>query len=271
MTTMAYTSSPATGLSARVSPLAAVRHALTLAWRSLVQVRHNPTELIDLSLQPLMFVLLFAYVFGGAISGSVHGFLQFGLAGIITQNALFLTMNTAVALNGDIGKGVFDRFRSLPIARSAPLAGRIAADVVRQVWSVAILLGVGILLGFRVGTSAAGVAGAFALLVVFNLGFSWLPVLVGMLVDEPEKVQAFGFVVIFPLTFASSAFVPTATMPGWLQAWVRVNPVTLLADAIRGLLVGGDVAGPALGSLAWAAAFALVFAPLALAAFRRRA
>jgi ABC-2 type transport system permease protein/oleandomycin transport system permease protein len=166
---------------------------------------------------------------------------------------------------------VFDRFRSLPIARSAPLAGRIAADVVRQAWSVAILLAVGMLLGFRVGTGPAGVVGAFALLIAFNLGFSWLPVLVGMLVDEPEKVQAFGFVVIFPLTFASSAFVPTATMPGWLQAWVNVNPVTLLADALRGLLVGGDVARPFLGSLAWAVAIGLVFAPLALRAFRRRA
>jgi len=272
MTTMVQTTSPVSvGPAARVTPLAAVRHALTLAWRSLVQIKHNPMELIDLSLQPLMFVLLFAYVFGGAISGSVHDFLQFGLAGIITQNALFLTMNTAVALNSDIGKGVFDRFRSLPIARSAPLAGRITADVVRQAWSVAILLGAGILLGFRVGTGPAGVVGAFAVLIAFNLCFSWLPVLVGMLVDEPEKVQAFGFVVIFPLTFASSAFVPTATMPGWLQAWVKVNPVIMLADAMRGLLVGGDVAGPVLGSLAWAAAIAVVFAPLALRAFRRRA
>jgi oleandomycin transport system permease protein len=270
MTTMAQPTTTDLRLAPRISPPAAVRHALTLAWRSLVQIKHNPMELIDLSLQPLMFVLLFAYVFGGAIAGSVQEFLQFGLAGIIAQNALFLTMNTAVALNSDIDKGVFDRFRSLPIARSAPLAGRITADVVRQVWSAGILLGVGILLGFRIGTGPAGVLGAFALLIGFNLAFSWLPVLVGMLVDAPEKVQAFGFVVIFPLTFASNAFVPTATMPGWLQGWVKVNPVTLLSDALPGLLVGGDVAGPALGSLAWAGAIAAVFAPLALWAFRRR-
>jgi hypothetical protein len=140
---------PAVAVQQRVGPLDAVRHTLTLAWRSLVQIRHNPMELGDLSLQPLMFVALFAYVFGGAIAGSPKAFLQFGLAGIITQNALFLTMNTGVALNNDITKGVFDRFRSLPIARSAPLAGRIVADVVRQVWSMAILLGVGTLLGFR--------------------------------------------------------------------------------------------------------------------------
>jgi hypothetical protein len=155
MTTLTQTPSQAAELSTRVGPLAAVRHALTIAWRSLVQIRHNPMELGDLSLQPLMFVLLFAYVFGGAIAGSPKAYLQFGLAGIICQNGLFLTMNTGVALNADLTKGVFDRFRSLPIARSAPLAGRITADAVRQVWSMAILLGVGMLLGFRVGTNPA--------------------------------------------------------------------------------------------------------------------
>jgi len=264
-------SPPAAALGQRVGPLAAVRHTLTLAWRSLVQIRHNPMELADLSLQPLMFVVLFAYVFGGAIAGSPKAYLQFGLAGIITQNALFLTMNTGVALNTDITKGVFDRFRSLPIARSAPLAGRIVADVARQVWSVAILVAVGMLLGFRIQTGLASALGALALLLVFALAFSWLPVLVAMLVDEPEKVMMLGFVVVFPMTFASSAFVPVASMPGWLQGWAKVNPTSLLVDAVRGLLVGGRVAGPALGALAWAVAIAAVCAPLALRAFRRRA
>jgi oleandomycin transport system permease protein len=273
MTTLAQPTSPtaaALPLSTRVGPLAAVRHTLTIAWRSLVQIRHNPMELADLSLQPLMFVLLFAYVFGGAMAGSPKAYLQFGLAGIITQNALFLTMNTGMALNTDITKGVFDRFRSLPIARSSPLAGRIAADVVRQVWSMAILFGVGTLLGFRIQTNPVSALGAVALLVLFALAFSWLPVFVGMLVDEPEKVMMLGFVVVFPLTFASSAFVPVATMPGWMQAWVKVNPTTLLVDTVRGMLVGGPVGRPALGALAWGAAIALVFAPLALRAFRRR-
>ena len=269
MTTLAQTPSPT--LSIRVRPLAAVQHARTLAWRSLVQIRHNPMELADLSLQPLMFVALFAYVFGGAIAGSPKAFLQFGLAGIICQNALFLTMNTGVALNTDLTKGVFDRFRSLPIARSAPLAGRIAADVVRQVWSMAILLGVGMLLGFRVGTNLLGVLAAVVLLVAVACAFSWLPVLVGMVVDEPEKVMMLGFVVVFPLTFISSAFVPVQTMPGWMQAWAKASPATLLVDAVRGLLVGGPVAGPLLGALAWAVAIAVVFVPLALRAFRRRA
>ncbi len=263
MTTMAH--APGAGVaapSAGVGPLTAIRHAVTLAWRSLVQIKHNPLELLDLSLQPLLFVLLFAYIFGGALSGSPKEFLQFGLAGIIVQNALFLTMNTAVALNTDITKGVFDRFRSLPIARSAPLAGRIAADVVRQAWSVGILLGVGSILGFRVHTGLASAVGAIALLIGFTLAFSWLPVLIGMLVSEPEKVQVFGFTVLFPLTFASSAFVPTSTMPGWMQAWVKVNPVTLLTDSLRGLLVSGPVARPLFGALAWAVGIMLVFAPL---------
>jgi hypothetical protein len=161
----------------RIGPLAAGRHALTLAWRSLVQIRHNPMELVDLSIQPIMFVLLFTYVFGGAIAGSTHGYLQFALAGIIVQNALFATLNTAIALNTDLTKGIYDRFRSLPIARSAPLIGRILADIVRQAWSMGILLAVGMLLGFRIGTNPLAVLAAAALLVVFCLGFSWIGVL----------------------------------------------------------------------------------------------
>src|SRR5829696_1701507 len=168
-------SPPVPAVQDRVGLLDAVRHTLTLAWRSLVQIRHNPMELADLSLQPLMFVALFAYVFGGAIAGSPKAFLQFGLAGIITQNALFLTMNTGVALNTDITKGVFDRFRSLPISRSAPLAGRIVADVVRQVWSMAIRLRVETLRGFRVQTNPVSVLAAVVLLVAVACAFSWLP------------------------------------------------------------------------------------------------
>jgi oleandomycin transport system permease protein len=249
---------------------AALRNTGTLAWRSLVQIRHNPMELIDLSIQPLMFVLLFTYVFGGALAGSPGAYLRFALAGIIVQNALFATMTTGFGLNYDLTKGVYDRLRSLPVARAAPLAGRILADTVKQAWSVAMLLGVGMALGFRLGTGPLGLLGAVALLLAFTLAFSWLSVLVGVLVDVPDKVQVFGFVVIFPLTFTSNAFVNASTMPGWLQTWVKVNPVTALADALRGLLVGGPVAVPAGHSLLWAAGFAAVFAPLAVWAFRTR-
>ncbi|MGH3565685.1 MAG: ABC transporter permease [Pseudonocardia sp.] len=257
-------------LSTRVSPLAGLRQTVDLAGRTLVQIKHNPMELIDLSLMPVMFVLLFTYVFGGAVSGSPGAYLNYLLAGLVVQNALFTTMYTGTGLNVDLQKGVFDRLRSLPIARYAPLTGRILADTVKQAWAITILLAIAMVLGFRIGTGPLGVLGAYGLLLVFTLAFSWVSVLIGVLAADPEKVQVFGFVTLMPLTFASGAFVPAATMPGWLQAWVVVNPVTILADAVRGLLVGGPVAEPVMWSVLWAAGIAMVFAPLALRALRRR-
>lgn len=254
----------------RPSPLDAMRQSVTMAWRSLVQIKHNPMELLDLSVQPIMFVLLFTFVFGGAIGGSPEAYLQFALGGLIAQNALFLTIYTAIGLSTDLQKGTFDRFRSLPIARSAPLAGRILTDVVRQLWSLAIVLVVGVLLGFRVQTGLLAVVAAAGLLAAFTVAFSWTSVWLGVLARDPEKVQVFGFTILLPLTFTSNAFVPTETMPGWLQVWVSVNPVTRLADAIRGLLVGGPVAAAAVATLLWGLAIALVFAPLALRALKTR-
>jgi ABC-2 type transport system permease protein/oleandomycin transport system permease protein len=218
-----------------------------------------------------MFVVLFAFVFGGAMAGSPEAYLQYGLAGIIVQNALFMSLYTAMGVNTDLTKGVFDRFRSLPIARSAPLAGRIAADVVRQIWAVAVLLAVGMLIGFRITTGFTDTLLAIGLVLVFVIAFSWFPLLIGVKVDAPEKVQIFGFVLVFPLTFASGAFVAVDTMPGWLQGFVKVNPVTQLSDAVRALLTGGSWGEPALISMLWAVGFAVVFAPLALRALRRRA
>jgi len=233
-------------------------------------VRHNPWELGDFSIQPIMFVLLFTYVFGGAIAGSTGEYLTFALPGIIVMNMLFVTMYVGMGLNTDLTKGVFDRLRSLPIARWAPLAGRIMADQVKQAWSIALLLTVGAILGFRIGTSFMGLIGAVALLLVFALAFSWVSVLVGVTAKDPEHVQIFGFTALFPVTFVSNAFVETDTLPGWLQAWVKVNPVTKLSDATRGLLVGGPVAEPLMASLMWAVVIAGVFVPLAMWAFKRR-
>ena len=258
-----------TAPTGRVGLLAGLQHTATLTWRNLVQIKHNPMELMDLSVQPIMFLLLFTYVFGGQMSGSTHAYLQFALAGIMVQNGLFATLTTAVGLNSDIQKGVFDRLRSLPIARSAPLAGRVAADLGKQVWSMVLMLGLGLVLGFR-PDGVAGVFGAVALMVVFALAMSWMMVLVGMVAENAEKVQMLGFVVMFPLTFSSSAFVSVSSMPGWLQAWVKVNPVTSLVDAMRALLVGGPVQGPVVHTLLWAAAIAVVFFPLALRAYQRR-
>ncbi len=252
------------------SVLVGLRQSATLAWRTLVQIRHNPWELGDFSFQPIMFVLLFTYVFGGAIAGSTGEYLTFALPGIIVMNMLFVTMYVGMGLNTDLTKGVFDRLRSLPLARWAPMAGRITADLVKQAWSIALLLGVGMLLGFRVETSLLALLGAVALLLVFALAFSWVSVLVGVLAKDPEHVQIFGFTALFPVTFVSNVFVPEETMPGWLQAVVDVNPVTILADATRGLLVEGPVAEPVTGSLVWALVLTVVFAPLSMWAFRRR-
>ncbi|MEV6209444.1 ABC transporter permease [Kitasatospora sp. NPDC051914] len=255
----------------RVRPLAALQQTGTMAWRSLVSVKHNPLELVDFSVTPIMFVVLFTYVFGGQMAGSPQEYLQYALAGIIVQNALFTTMYTAMALNTDLTKGVFDRLRSLPIARSAPLFGRIAADLCKQLWAMLLMIGLGMLLGFRITTGFGGFLAAVALLLVFTAAMSWCAVLIGMLAGDPEKVQVFAFTLIFPITFTSSAFVIVDTMPGWMQAWVNVNPVTHLSDAYRGLLTGGPVAGPVLWSLAWAAGIAAVFIPLAMRAYRSRA
>lgn len=254
----------------RVGPVEGLRQMFTLAWRTLVQIRHNPWELGDFSFQPIMFVLLFTYVFGGALEGSTGAYLTFALPGIIVMNMLFVTMYVGLGLNTDLTKGVFDRLRALPIARWAPLAGRITADLVKQAWSIALLLVVGFILGFRLGTNVGGLLAAVALILAFALSFSWVSVLVGVLAKDPEKVQIFGFTALFPVTFVSNVFVRPETMPGWLQPVVRVNPVSVLSDAVRGLLVGGPVAGPVVSTLLWTVGFAVVFVPLSMWAFRRR-
>lgn len=260
----------AADLAPKVGLMQGLRQTLTLAWRTLVQIRHNPWELGDYSFQPIMFVLLFTYVFGGAIAGSPGDYLTFALPGIIVMNMIFITMYVGLGLNTDLTKGVFDRLRSLPLARWAPMAGRITADLVKHTWSIALLLGVGMILGFRIGTSVVALLAAVALLLLFALAFSWVSVFVGLKAKDPEQVQLFGFTALFPVTFVSNVFVQTPTMPDWLQPVVDVNPVTILADAARGLMVGGPVAEPVLGSLAWGAAIVAVFAPLSVRAFKRR-
>ncbi|MFG2335746.1 ABC transporter permease [Streptomyces yangpuensis] len=270
MTTASAPVTGALGGSGRVRPLAALRQTATLAWRSLVSVKHNPLELVDYSISPIMFVFLFTYVFGGQMAGSPEAYLQYALAGIIVQNTLFMSMYTAMALNTDLTKGVFDRLRSLPIARSAPLLGRITADLAKQLWAMLLMLALGTLLGFDITGGVAGFVGGLLLLLIFAAAMSWTAVLIGMLAGDAEKVQVFAFTLIFPITFTSSAFVMVDTMPGWLQAWVNVNPVTQLSDAFRGLLLGTPAGGPIMWSLIWAAGIALVFAPLAMRAYRHR-
>jgi oleandomycin transport system permease protein len=258
------------GFPATVSPIQGLQQTFTLAWRTIVQIRHNAWELGDFSFQPIMFLLLFTYVFGGALAGSTEEYLQFALPGIIVMNMLFVTMYVGMGLNTDITKGVFDRLRSLPIARWAPMAGRIMADLLKQAWSIVLLLVVGFIMGFRIGTSMVELLAAVALILVFALAFSWVSVLVGILAKNPEQVQLFGFTALFPITFVSNVFVQEETMPGWLQAVVERNPVSILSDAARGLMVEGPVAEPVLWTLVWAVAIAAVFATLSMLAFRRR-
>ncbi|OOC10352.1 MULTISPECIES: ABC transporter permease [Thioalkalivibrio] len=249
----------------------ALDQTLALAWRSLVQVRRNPWELGDYSIQPILFLVLFLFVFGGAIAGSPDDYLAFVLPGVIVMNMLFVTVYVGHGLNTDLTRGVFDRFRALPIPRWAPLAGRILADVVKQVLCIALLLIVGYLLGFRLATSFGHLLVMVLLVLTFAVAFSWVMVLVGVLARDPEHVQLFGFTALFPVTFVSSAFVPVETMPEWLQGFVQANPVSLLTEAARGLMNDdGAVAAPALASLAWAAGIAAVFAPLSVWVLNRR-
>ncbi len=228
-------------------------------------------DVIGLSLQPIMFLLLFTYVLGGAIGhGSTHAYLQYELPGLLVMTVVFATLGTGLMLNQDITSGVFDRFRSLPIARWAPLAGAVLGDMVRYLISVAITVGFGMILGFRVTTNPLSAIVGCLLLLAFALAMCWVSALIGLLVKTPQGVQAFGFIAFFPLVFGSNLLAPTSTMPGWLQAFVKVNPMTLLTDAERGLFTGGSVATPAVQSLLWALGIFIVFAPLAVRVYRRK-
>ena len=257
--------------SRRIGPLGGLRNTFTLTWRSVLKIRTNMEDVIGLSLQPIMFLVLFTYVFGGAIAhGSTHAYLQYELPGLLVMTVVFATLGTGLMLNQDISSGVFDRFRSLPIARWAPLGGAVLGDMVRYAISVAITLGFGMILGFRVTTNVISVLGGCLLLLTFALAMCWVSALIGLLVKTPQGVQVFGFLVFFPLVFGSNLLVPTATMPGWLQAFVKVNPMTSLTDAVRGLFTGGPTGTAVIHSLLWALGIFIVFAPLAVRVYRRK-
>jgi oleandomycin transport system permease protein len=253
-----------------LSPVTAAANTFTLTWRSVLKLRTNMEDVLGLSLNPIMFLLLFTYVFGGAISGNTHQYLQYELPGILVLSVVFATLGTGLMLNQDITGGVFDRFRSLPIARSAPLAGAVFGDLVRYTISVAITLGFGMILGFRITANPLAAAAGCLLVLAFALAMCWVSALLGLLVKTPQSVQWFGSLIYFPLTFGSNVLVPTKTMPGWLQAFVKVNPMTYLTDAARALLIGGPAATPVIRSLLWAVGIAVVFAPLAVSVYRRK-
>ena len=249
--------------------LAPLRHTLVLSRRSLLKLRRTPEQFFDVTLQPIVFLGMFVYLFGGAVSGSTGAYLQFVLPGLLLQNVLFSTVAIGVNLHDDVEKGVFDRFRSLPVNRSAPLVGAVLAEVVRYASSIAVILATGTIMGFRIHTGPVQALGAVLLTLTFALCICWISVFVGMVARTSGAVQGISFLITFPLTFLASTFVPTNTLPGWLQAFVHVNPINHMIEALRGLLVGGPVAGPVLWSLGWSAGLLAVFAPLAVWAYRR--
>jgi oleandomycin transport system permease protein len=242
-----------------------------LAGRSLRKTRRNPGILFDALFLPIVFLILFVYLFGGAVAGSTREYLQYVFPGILVMTAIMAgLLATGVNLNVDVNKGLFDRFRSLPIGRSAPLIGSVLGDVIRYVVALATLFGLAYALGFRVQTDLQSALAASALAVTLGFCLSWINVLIGVLIRETAVVQSVGFLGIFPLAFGTDMVAPTETLPGWLQAWVKVNPVTHAVEAARGLLLGGPVADPVTKTLLWSAAFLVVFAPLAVRAYRHR-
>jgi len=248
-----------------------LRHALVLAKRNLIKTARTPEQLIDITVQPIIFLLLFVYVFGGAISGgSRHDYLQYLLPGLLGQGIALGSVALGQNMTADIEKGVFDRFRSLPIARSAPLVGAVLADFFRYLLVCVIFLGFGYIMGFRIATNPVAVVGAVALAIAFALCFCWISVWVGMKARTSGSVQGVMFLLILPLSFGSNVFVSTSTMPGWMQAFVKVNPISHLVGAVRGMTVGGPVAGHVGWTLLWMAGLIAVFVPLAMRAYRRR-
>jgi len=246
------------------------RHVVALAKRSLIKMWRTPEALIDVTLQPIIFLLMFTYIFGGAIAGSSSDYLQFLLPGLLGQSIAMAGVALGQNLNADIEKGVFDRFRSLPIGRSVPLVGAVSADVVRYFLLCVVTLGFGMIMGFRIETNTAAAVAAVLLAIAFALCFCWISVFVGMKARTSGAVQGIMFLIVLPLSFASNTFVPTSTMPSWLEAFANFNPISQLVTTMRGLMVGGPVATSLMWTLAWMAVLLVVFVPLALRGYRRR-
>jgi ABC transporter DrrB family efflux protein len=248
-----------------------VTDTLVIAERNLVRLPRAPDLLLAFTVQPVMFVLLFAYVFGGAIKTPGGSYIDYLIPGIMVQNIAFGGFVTALGLNEDVHKGLIDRFRSLPMARPAVLAGRTLADIVTNTLSIAVLLITGLIIGFTFHTSAIQILGGIGLLLLFGYAFSWVFALLGLLVSSPEAANSVGFIAVFPLTFISSAFVPVATMPAVLRAFARVNPFTIVVDAMRALWIGFPARNYVWEAVLWSLVILAVFAPLAVARYRRTA
>ncbi len=249
-----------------------VRHALVLAKRNMIKMIHTPEQFIDVTLQPIIFLGLFTYIFGGALAGgSQHSYLEFLLPGMLGQTIAMSSVAIGQNMNADIAKGIFDRFRSLPIGRAVPLIGAVLADLSRYLIVCVVTLSFGYIIGFRIATDPLKMLAALGLAICFALSFAWVSVFVGMTVRSAGAVQGIMFAFIFPLSFGSNTFVKPSTMPGWLQAFVSVNPLSHLVSAVRGLMLGGPVGAQVGWTFAWCAGLLVVFFPLAMRAYIRRA
>ena len=248
-----------------------ISDTLVLAKRNFLRISRAPALLLAFTVQPIMFVLLFAYVFGGAIPTPGHSYIDFLIPGILVQTMAFGGFVTAMGIAEDLRKGLVDRFRSLPMSRAAVLGGRTLSDVATNTLSITILLVTGVIIGFSFQTSFLHAAAGIGLLLLFGYAFSWFLAFLGLLVSSPESVNSLGFIAVFPLTFVSSAFVPVASMPEGLRQFAEVNPFTIIVDAMRHLWLGAPANNSVWGAAVWSLVIVAVFAPLAVARYRRAA
>jgi ABC-2 type transport system permease protein len=242
----------------------------TFAWRALLRIKHIPEQLMDVTVFPVMMLLMFTFLFGGAVAGSTGAYLQDVLPGITVMQVTWISMYTGHNLNRDLTRGVHDRFRSLPIWRPATLVGPLVADAVRYALATAIILGLGVALGFRPGAGWSGVAAGLGVLLIFSFSLSWVWMVLGIIMRSENAVFSAGNMIMFPLTFLSNVFVPVDTLPGWLQAFVNVNPISILTTAVRGLTHGTPVGGSVTLVLIISAALVAVFGPLTMYLYRRK-
>lgn len=252
---------------ARPGPISA---SLTHGWRAVLKIKHVPEQLFDVTMFPVMMLLLFTYLFGGALGGSVQDYVQGFVPGILVSTVVMITMYTGIGLNNDMAKGVADRFRSLPSWRPAAIVGALLGDAIRYAIAATVILVLGVVLGFRPDGGLPGVLAGVAVLLVFAFSLSWVWTFLGLVMESEKAVMGVSMMILFPLTFASNIYVDPDTMPGWLQSIVDVNPITLVVDAVRGLMAGSYVAAD-LGWVAVASAvFVAVFAPLTMRTYGRQ-
>jgi ABC-2 type transport system permease protein len=251
-------------------PPSILSNALVFGWRAVLKFKHLPEQLFDLVMTPIMFTLLFTFVFGGALAGSPVDYLQFFVPGILVQTVVFNSVYSGMGLSTDLGKGLFDRFRSLPIWSLSPFAGLMVGDVLRHLIAGGIILTIGIILGYRPDAGLAGVAGAFLLLIAIGFGVGWIFLVLGLLIRTPMTVMTVSFTFIFPIVFASNIMVRPATMPDWLRTFVEVNPVTHMTTAMRGLMNGGAATGDIVLALLAPVLLTVLLAPVTLWLYRRQ-